>query len=210
MPKQFHDDVMDLGLAQVSNNANWGGGVLSMAVTVGVPANVAEANTLYPTGKRISDEIAMAGGDFTLQNRAGGGREVAVGAKAGSAQVNIPALDSGTAESGAATTLTDTDKAWGANIYAGKICKITAGTGVGQRRRIASNAGTVLTVESAWDTNPDATSEYEILEDLHVALYDGGGAPRLLIVNDISSDQAIINGNPLNVGAFAIGYPDPV
>lgn len=210
MPKSYHNDIMDKGLEQVSNSANWGGGVMYMAVCVGAPASVAEANTLYPTGKRISTEIAMAGGDFTLADRGAGGREVTVAAKTDAAQVNIPALDSGIAEAGSATTLTDTDKAWGANIYAGKIVKITAGTGVGQLKRIASNTGSILTVESAWATNPDATSEYVILEDLHAAIYDGSGTPRLLVVDDVSSDQEIVNGNPLNISTFKFGFADPV
>ena len=70
---------------------------------------------------------------------------------------------SSTATSGAATTLTDTTQSWSTDLWLNKIVKITGGTGVDQSRTIASNTATVLTVSSAWATNPDATSTYKIL-----------------------------------------------
>jgi len=210
MNPEFHNDVMDKGLEQISNSANWGGGILRMVVTVGHPASQTAASTLHPTGNRISGEIVMAGGDFTLADRTGGGREVTVAAKSDSASVNIPAIDTGTATSGSANTLADTGKTWTINAYTDKMVKITAGTGIGQIRRIASNTATVLTTTTNWTINPDATSQYEILEDLHVAIYDGGGTPRLLYVGDISSDQPIVSGNPINIASFKFGFPDPV
>lgn len=70
--------------------------------------------------------------------------------------------DSGTAESGGANTLTDTDKSWGVNAHAGRYVTITAGTGAGQTRKISSNTATQLTVAANWTTNPDATSQYQI------------------------------------------------
>ncbi|MDA2916755.1 hypothetical protein MYX64_07965, partial [Nitrospinae bacterium AH_259_B05_G02_I21] len=70
---------------------------------------------------------------------------------------------SSTATAGAATTLTDTTKSWSTDLWKNKIVKITGGTGSGQSRSIASNTATVLTVASAWATNPDATSTYKIL-----------------------------------------------
>jgi len=70
--------------------------------------------------------------------------------------------DSGTAESGGNETLTDTDKTWGVNAHTGRFVEITGGTGLGQIRQIVSNTETVLTVGVAWDTNPDATSEYKV------------------------------------------------
>lgn len=71
-------------------------------------------------------------------------------------------LDSGTATSGGATTLTDSGKAWTTNRYTGQYVKITGGTGLGQIRLITSNTDTELTVPT-WDTNPDSSSTYEIL-----------------------------------------------
>ena len=68
----------------------------------------------------------------------------------------------GTATAGAASTLTNGAKAWATNQWANYQVRITAGTGIGQVRTIASNTGTVLTVSANWTTNPDATSQYVI------------------------------------------------
>lgn len=69
---------------------------------------------------------------------------------------------SGTATAGASTTLTNSAKTWTSNQWTNYQVRITAGTGIGQVRTIASNTATVLTVGSAWTTNPDATSQYVI------------------------------------------------
>lgn len=68
----------------------------------------------------------------------------------------------GTATAGAATTLTNSGKAWATNQWANSQLRITGGTGTGQIRTVASNTGTVLTVSAAWTTNPDATSTYSL------------------------------------------------
>lgn len=60
------------------------------------------------------------------------------------------------------TTLNNTGKAWTVNQWANYQVKITAGTGVGQVRPIASNTATTLTVTTAWTTIPDSTSVYVI------------------------------------------------
>lgn len=83
-------------------------------------------------------------------------------AKGDLAMGSTVANDGGTATSGAATTLTDTGKAWGTNAYTNAIVTITSGTGNGQTRTVASNTATVLTVSSAWTTNPDTTSVYNL------------------------------------------------
>jgi len=74
-------------------------------------------------------------------------------------------LDSGTAESGSASTLVDTDKSWTTNIYQNKFVKITGGTGKEQVRKISSNSSNTLTIIPDFDTNPDATSDYEIRDE---------------------------------------------
>ncbi len=55
----------------------------------------------------------------------------------------------GTATAGATTTLTDGGKAWITNKYTNWDVEILSGTGSGQRRRIASNTATVLTLAGA-------------------------------------------------------------
>ena len=72
------------------------------------------------------------------------------------------AFASGTSTGGTSTTLANTAKAWATNQWANSQVKITAGTGAGQIRTIASNAGTAVTVSVAWTTTPDATSQYKI------------------------------------------------
>ena len=68
----------------------------------------------------------------------------------------------GTATAGAATTLTNSAKAWATNQWANSQIRISGGTGSGQIRTVASNTGTVITVSAAWTTQPDATSTYSI------------------------------------------------
>jgi len=58
------------------------------------------------------------------------------------------------------TTLADSTQAWTVNQWVGATVTITKGLGVGQRRTVVSNTATVLTVNIAWTTTPDATSFY--------------------------------------------------
>lgn len=87
--------------------------------------------------------------------------------------------------SGTNTTLVlnDTTKAWIVNKYTNYDVEITGGTGVGQRRRIASNTANVLTLSTAvagsartgpWTTVPDATSTYRIVPSTDFLYYGTG------------------------------------
>ena len=82
----------------------------------------------------------------------------------------------GTATAGGASTLTNSGKAWATNQWANSQVRITAGTGAGQIRTIASNTGTVLTVSAAWTTAPDATSVYELTGNDDFLYYLGNNA----------------------------------
>lgn len=75
-------------------------------------------------------------------------------------------LRSGTAQAGAATTITlDAGASALDSFYNEASIFITAGTGAGQVRVIESYVGAtkVATVSDAWVTNPDATSQFVIL-----------------------------------------------
>ena len=79
--------------------------------------------------------------------------------------VVTPSYDSfasGTASSATTNTLTNSAKTWTANQWANYQIRITAGTGIGQVRTIASNTGTQITVSTNWTVTPDATSQYVI------------------------------------------------
>jgi hypothetical protein len=88
----------------------------------------------------------------------------------------------GTATSGGATTLTDTGKSLTIDAWIDKILVITAGTGVGQTRRIISNTATEFTV-ATWETNPDNTSVYAVVTEAWRAL--GSGATSCPVVKEV-------------------------
>ncbi len=203
MPAFFNDEIFHKGLEHVQLNAN-----VKMVLCKQAPADFTAASTLHPTGDRLSDVVTVLLGDMTLGDKAGGGRECNVAAKAGAVAtgVNLPVLDSGTATSGGTNTLTDS----GASFpdHTDKAINIVAGTGAGQARIIQSNTATVVTVTDAWTTQPDATSEYQISWDLHYALYDSVGSA-LLYYSDETSNQGLTAENPINFEAFAFGMGDP-
>jgi hypothetical protein len=85
----------------------------------------------------------------------------------------------GTATAGSANTLTNSAKAWATNQWTNSQIRITAGTGAGQIRTVASNTGTVITVSANWTTNPDATSQYSIEGNDDFLYYMGNNAVTL-------------------------------
>ena len=96
--------------------------------------------------------------------------------------INTTSFDvyaTGTATTGAATTITNSLKTWTVNQWANYQIRITAGTGIGQVRTIASNTATIITISNAWTTNPDATSQYEITGDDNNIYFGGNGTVTL-------------------------------
>jgi hypothetical protein len=68
----------------------------------------------------------------------------------------------GTATAGGANTLTNAAKNWASNQWTNSQLRLTAGTGAGQIRTVASNTATTLTLSSPWSTAPDTTSQYSL------------------------------------------------
>lgn len=68
----------------------------------------------------------------------------------------------GTSTAGTATTLSNTAKSWGVNMWANYQTRIVSGTGKGQIRGVTSNTANTLTVAPNWTITPDATSVYSI------------------------------------------------
>ena len=88
-------------------------------------------------------------------------------------------LFSGTGASFTDDSLTDTAKNFGAiDALAGKVVRILSGTGADQSRQIESSTANKLTLARDWETNPDGTSQYEILDlaDGRFAVDTGAGA----------------------------------
>lgn len=111
------------------------------------------------------------------------------------------------------TTLSDTSEMWPVNMYGSSDVVITAGTGVGQRRRIASNTATVLTLSAAvvgnartgpWTTTPDATSVYKIVPSNDFLYYQNGATlHRLDLVATTGTAWAVLAAPPAATGGGA-------
>lgn len=72
-------------------------------------------------------------------------------------------VDTGVADATSAVNrLDDSAKSWPVDAFKDLIVEITAGTGEGQIRKIASNTATSLVPVTNFDTAPDATSQYRI------------------------------------------------
>jgi len=65
---------------------------------------------------------------------------------------------------GTSSTISDDDKSWTDDEWIGHYVRITGGTGSGQCRRIIDNDATILTISPDWDTIPDNTSVYDIID----------------------------------------------
>lgn len=95
----------------------------------------------------------------------------------------------GTASAGAARTLTipiaDGDMI--VDRYANYQLRITAGTGIGQRRRIVANGTRYFEVEKPWDTNPANDSVFSVFGSTDT-IYAMGGAAASMYKYNIESD----------------------
>jgi hypothetical protein len=69
--------------------------------------------------------------------------------------------------SNTSSILNDTSKTWTVNAYTNKVVIITAGIGVGQIKKIASNTATSLTLDDNWtfEVIPTVTSIYSICDE---------------------------------------------
>ncbi|TWT81033.1 Bifunctional hemolysin/adenylate cyclase precursor [Planctomycetes bacterium CA13] len=113
----------------------------------------------------------------------------------------------GTAETGAA------DDEWkDTGVFAtfdpdaliGRVVEITSGTGTGQTLKIIANTADILTLESKWDTAPDATSSYKIANGLIVASLNDSGARVGLGLASTAIDQSSISSAMLFDGESGI------
>lgn len=112
---------------------------------------------------------------------------------------------SGTATAGAATTLTNSSKTWTTNQWSNYQVRITAGTGIGQVRIIASNTGNVLTVTAAWTINPDATSQYVIEGNDDYMYILGNGAVTMYRYSILSNTITVLSPTAARAAAPGAG-----
>lgn len=119
----------------------------------------------------------------------------------------------------ATTTLVDSTQNWIPNTYRDSDVIITSGTGAGQRRRIASNTSTTLTLSSAttgntrtgaWTTQPASDSTYKIVPSSDFLYYAPGTTNAIYRIdlntnnNDTTWSSALPN-NGFAIGTFTAG-----
>lgn len=80
--------------------------------------------------------------------------------------ITLSTATTGTADSSSNNTLVDAARIESTDVFAGKVIRITAGTGIGQYRTITSftPATDTILVSVNWTINPDTTSEYQIVD----------------------------------------------
>lgn len=206
MPVKVTDNtVLDAALNEIRDNCNL------MTLCEFLPASFAEANTLKGSGGKRLAGVAVDTGDFTAAaDGSPDGRDIDVAQQTGVTgdaagcgsyvalldTVNsvllhaVPETEEhgGTAQAGGASTITLASGASAVDDnYNGFVLEIESGTGAGQVKKISDYVGStkVATVDSAWSTNPDATSVYTIY-----------GRPVLV------SDS-------ITIGGFTIRFADP-
>lgn len=111
---------------------------------------------------------------------------------------------SGTAQGGAATTITLANTASSMdNAYNGMRIEITSGTGSGQLRTITDYDGTnrLATVDSNWTTVPDNTSVYRLFWLTYLA--DGSDGTGTLVLSDYERTDTNTPGNRKGLTGFA-------
>lgn len=111
----------------------------------------------------------------------------------------------GTATAGGASTIENSAKAWSSNQWTNSQIRITAGTGAGQVRAIASNTGTQITVSAAWTTQPDATSQYSIEGNDDFLYYIGNNAVALYRYSISSNTWSTLAPTAARAGAPGAG-----
>lgn len=79
-----------------------------------------------------------------------------------------------TADVFSATTIGDTGLSMSVNEHRDRVVVITAGTGTGQGRVIASNTADTISIRGRWATTPDGTSKFKVFTLTN-------GAPKLLL-----------------------------
>ena len=108
----------------------------------------------------------------------------------------------GTATAGAAGSITDTAKLKQEDDYwKGGLCKIIAGTGVGQERTATGNTQStgVITVTPNWVTTPDTTSVYKIVRSFSVKIQQSFKKIEQMIYDKGKRHQLILESSQIEI-----------
>ncbi len=111
----------------------------------------------------------------------------------------------GTATGGSSTTLTNAAKSWATNQWNNSQVRLTAGTGAGQIRTVASNTANTLTLSSAWSTAPDATSQYNLEGNDDVLYFIGNNAVTLYRYSISANSWSTLSPTTARAGAPGAG-----
>jgi hypothetical protein len=121
------------------------------------------------------------------------------------------AIRTGTAQAGSSDTITLDASASATNdIYEGGLVVLIDNTGAGQTRKIISYDGStkVAVVSEEWVTNPDATTEYQILASVcseHIlhGTAQAGSVDTITLPSDASSTNDIYNDSSVHISSGA-------
>jgi hypothetical protein len=102
-----------------------------------------------------------------------------------------------TASSATAKSLVDSGLTYDYDRYANYQIRITAGKGIGQRRRITANTADTFYIDHKWDITPDNTSEYAVYGDTDKMWVAGNGSSAMYqysVEKDLWSSAPIADG----------------
>src|SRR5690606_28386042 len=172
------------------------------SVNEGATVNVTVTTTDVPDGTVLywSTEGDVTTADFVDGQLAG---SVTINSNSGTIPRAIAAdlltegdgFEDGAVASATSNTMTVTGAGWTVDEWAGKLVKITTGTGEDQFRTVASNTADTLTLTVAWDVVPDATSTYRLFtETFRILLWQGSvGGTLLAETNQIRIIDTSVN-----------------
>lgn len=117
-------------------------------------------------------------------------------------ELGATSILSGTASAGAANSITLAGGSATNEIYDSNLVAIVGGTGAGQTRAIVEYNGTskVAIVDRVWETNPDSTSEFQVIafalaEIAHHGLAQAGAATTITLASTASTTDDIYIGS---------------
>ncbi len=85
------------------------------------------------------------------------------------------------------------------NLYNGATVRITAGTGIGQERTVATNTATTLTVATLWSIQPDSTSYFLIADSAWQFGASSNASPVSFAVPNREGVTVHVSGRAANV-----------